>query len=51
MPSSNIRNSGVIDLEQGQARTLVAPKDHTLRIPTTRAIRSGIPWLYGSARE
>lgn len=26
MPSSNSRNSGVIDLEQGQARTLRAPK-------------------------
>lgn len=51
MPSSNIRKSGVIDLDQEQAHTSVAPKDLILGIITARATRSGIPWLYGSARE
>lgn len=36
MLSSNIRNSGVIDLEQGHAYTLTAPKDHILGNLTER---------------
>lgn len=36
MPSSNIRNSGVIDLEQGHAHTLMAPKEHILGNLTAR---------------
>lgn len=32
-------------------RTLKAPRSNILGITTARAIRSGIPWLDGSARE
>lgn len=36
MPSSNIRNSGVIDLEQGHPHASMAPNEHNLGNLTAR---------------